>query len=74
MQGEGNYEAAKKYDKDQTKFVKSGRVEKAAQQAKPKSPAEAEEMRRAEEIGRSRAKEEDPAVRKPGSGAARSSR
>ena len=63
VQGEGNYEAAKEYDDAQRKFVQSGKVDAAARAAKPKSPAEAEEMKRAEEAGRSHAKEEDPAVR-----------
>jgi len=43
--------------------VQSGKVDAAARAAKPQSPAEAEEMKRAEEIGRSHAKEEDPAVK-----------
>ena len=67
VQGEGNYKAAKEYDEAQRKFVKSGKVEAAARDAKPKSKAEAEEMQRAEEAGRGHAKEEDPAVKR-GSG------
>ncbi len=67
LQGEGNYEAAKAYDEAQRKFVKSGKVETAAKDAKPKSKAEAEELQRAEQAGRSHAKDEDPAV-KGGSG------
>jgi hypothetical protein len=63
VQGEGNYEAAKEYDDAQRKFVESGKVDAAAQAAKPKSKAEEEDMKRAEEVGRSHAKEEDPAVR-----------
>ncbi len=63
VQGEGNYDAAKEYDDAQRKFVQSGKVDAAARAAKPQSPAEAEEMKRAEEIGRSHAKEEDPAVK-----------
>ena len=64
VQGEGNYEAAKQYDDAQRKFVKSGQVEKAARDASPKSTAEEEEMRRAEEKGRRHAKEEDPNVKR----------
>jgi hypothetical protein len=64
VQGEGNYEAAEEYDEAQRKFVKSGKVGAAARNAKPKSEAEAEEMQRAEEAGRSRAKGEDPAVQR----------
>jgi|SoiMethySBSTD1v2_1073268.scaffolds.fasta_scaffold2629183_1 hypothetical protein len=68
VQGEGNYKAAEEYDKAQRKFVKSGKVDAAARDAKPKSKADAEEMQRAEEAGRSRAKEEDPAVKRGGGG------
>ena len=67
VQGEGNYDAAKNYDEAQRKFVKSGKVEAAAGNAKPKSKAEAKEIQRAEAVGRSHAKEEDPAI-KGGSG------
>jgi hypothetical protein len=58
VQGEGNYKAAEEYEK----------VDAAARDAKPKSKADAEEMQRAEEAGRSRAKEEDPAVKRGGGG------
>jgi hypothetical protein len=68
VQGEGNYKAAKEYDEAQRKFVKSGKVEAAARDAKPKSKAEAEEMQRAEEAGRSHAKEKDPAVKRSSGG------
>jgi len=73
VQGEGNYEAAKEYDQAQRKFVKSGKVDAAARNAKPKSEAEAKEMQRAEEAGRSHAKGEDPAVQR-GSGGSGSSK
>jgi hypothetical protein len=62
IQGEGDYEAAKHYNEAQKKFVESGGVEKAAQEAEPKSEKEADDLARAEAKGRSRAKEEDPAV------------
>src|SRR6202163_5031629 len=52
VQGEGDYESAKKFDDDEAAFVKSGRVDKAARDAEPKSQAEADEMKKAEEIGR----------------------
>lgn len=61
-QGEGDREAARHYDNAQRDFVESGKVEQAARDAAPQSEQEAEEMRRAEEAGKSRAKEEDPAV------------
>ena len=63
VQGEGNYEAAKRYDDAQREFVKSGRVEQAARDAAPRSPQEAESMKRAEQEGKRHAKDEDPSVR-----------
>ncbi len=65
VQGEGNYDAAKEYDEAQRAFVKSGKVEQAARDSAPKSKAEEEEMQRAEQVGRSHAKEEDPALKRP---------
>jgi hypothetical protein len=59
VQGEGDYKSAKKFDKAERDFVKSGGVEKAAHKAEPKSDEEAREMLRAEEIGRSHSKGED---------------
>jgi hypothetical protein len=68
VQGEGDYESAKKFDDDEVAFVKHGRVDKAARDAEPKSQVEADEMRKAEEIGKSRSKGEDAsAKKKPGS-------
>ena len=64
IQGEGNYEAAKQFDDAEKAFVQSGRVEEAAGKAAPKSKAEEEELNRAEQAARSRAREEDPAVRR----------
>ena len=56
MQGEGNYAAARRYDKAQQQFVKSGKVAQAAQAAKPKGPREADDLARAEQAGREKAK------------------
>ena len=67
VQGEGDYESAKKFDDDEVAFAKSGRVDKAAREAEPKSQAEADEMKKAEEIGKSRSKGEDASAKKPGS-------
>jgi hypothetical protein len=64
VQGEGDYVSAKKFDDAETAFVKSGRVEQAARDAKPKSKAEADEMAKAEEIGKSRSRGEDPSMKK----------
>jgi hypothetical protein len=65
VQGEGNYEAGRRYDEAQKRFVDSGKVEKAADDAAPKSEAEAEELRRAEDKGKSHAKDEDPDIERP---------
>jgi len=67
VQGEGDYKSAKKFDDDEAAFVKSGRVDRAARDAEPKSQAEADEMKKAEETGRSRSKGEDTSARKPAS-------
>jgi hypothetical protein len=68
IQGEGNYEAGKQYQDAQHDFAQSGRVQQAAQNAAPRSPQEEQDMARAEQEGRSRAKEEDPQLRKGGEG------
>ena len=68
VQGEGDYESAKKFDDAETAFVKSGRVDQAARDAEPKSQADADEMKKAEEAGKSRSKGEDASSRKPASG------
>ncbi len=65
VQGEGDYQSAKKFDDDEAAFVKSGRVDQAARDAAPKSQAEADEMKKAEEAGKSRSKGEDASSRKP---------
>lgn len=58
VQGEGDYEAARRYNKDQAEFNRSGKVDEAMRNAAPKTPQEAEEMKRAEEIGKSHSKGE----------------
>ena len=67
VQGEGDYKSAKKFDDDELAFVKSGRVDKAAREAAPRSQAEADEMKTAEEAGKSRSRGEDASAPKPGS-------
>jgi hypothetical protein len=62
--GEGNYKASRQYNDATKKFVESGRVEQAAQDAKPESEVEALEMANAVAEGRRRAKEEDPALKR----------
>ena len=65
VQGEGDYEAARRYDRDQREFVQSGRVDQAARDARPQDQREAEEMARAEDEGRSHSKGEDPLLEDP---------
>ncbi|HEV7574821.1 MAG TPA: hypothetical protein VGO85_02150 [Caldimonas sp.] len=69
VQGEGDYEAGRRYDKASREFAQSGRVEPAARDAAPHDAGEAEDMERAEDVGKSHAKGEDPLLdkkRKPG--------
>jgi len=54
--GEGNYKASKEYNDATKKFVDSGKVDDAAEKAKPKNDQEAQELKQAEETGKSRAK------------------
>ena len=65
-EGEGNRTAAKQYNKATTAFAKSGKVGPAAARAKKSlsSKAEAEDMKRAEAIGRRPAKGSKSTVRK----------
>ena len=55
--GEGNYKASKEYNDATKKFVESGKVKEAAEKAKPKNQQEAREMERAEQEGKSHAKD-----------------
>jgi len=56
VQGEGNYDAARRYRKDVKEFLEKDDVDKAAREAAPKSPDEQREMDEAERTGRSRSK------------------
>ena len=64
VQGEGDYEATRRYRKRTDEYLKNNDVEKAAVRAAPGSRAEADEMNAAEAAGKARAKGEDPALRK----------
>ena len=57
-EGEGNRTAARRYNEGAARTAKKGEHPDAA----PHSDKEREEMERAEDAGRSRAKEMDPAV------------
>jgi hypothetical protein len=60
VQGEGDYEAGRRYDQASRDFAESGRVEPAAHDAAPDSEQEAEELERAEQEGKSHSKGEGP--------------
>ena len=62
IQGEGNYDATRRYDKAASDFAKSGKVDEAARAAQPRDPKEAEQLRRAEQAGRSHSKGEDDGI------------
>ena len=64
VQGEGDYEAARRYDKAARDFTNSGKVADAARKAKPHGAHEADEMLEAERLGKSRSKGEDPGDRR----------
>jgi hypothetical protein len=65
VEGEGSYTGSKDYNERTSKFIDSGKVDDAARDAEPKSEEEKHAMQKAERIGRSHAKEEDPALRNP---------
>ena len=65
VEGEGSYSGSKDYNQRTLKFVDSGKVDQAAQAAKPKSKDEAREMSDAERAGKEHARGEDPALKDP---------
>lgn len=56
IQGEGDYESARRYRQDVEDYVKTADIERAARDAKPDSSEEARELEEAEAIGKSHAK------------------
>jgi len=56
--GEGNYKASREYNDATKKFVESGKVDEAAQKAKPENQQQARDMERAEQAGKSHSKGE----------------
>lgn len=56
MQGEGNITSARRHRKAAENFVADGKVPGAAQAAAPQTSAQAEELRVAEQKGRSKAR------------------
>ncbi len=62
QQGEGDSESDRRYREDARKFVEEGKVDEAADKARNMSDEESRESLGAEEIGKSRARDEDPEV------------
>jgi len=56
VQGEGDYEATRRYRKRTLEYLQNNDVEKAAVRAAPRDSAEAEELKAAEVAGKKRAK------------------
>lgn len=67
IQGEGDYDSARKYDEQAHAFAASGKVEQAARQAAPRNAQEKDEMRKAEAEGRAHAKGQPHAGQDEGS-------
>ena len=54
--GEGSYEGTRKYQEKIKSYLKDADVKSDAEAAKPESPQQAEELKKAEEEGRSHSK------------------
>lgn len=65
VQGEGNYEAARRYNEAARDHATSADVEGEARDAQPTDQREERELREAEDAGRARALEEDPLLDDP---------
>jgi len=64
-EGEGNKTAAREYNQAQQRFAQSGKVEEKAREAeKALDGPEAQELQRAEAVGKRHKAGEDPAVTK----------
>ena len=63
-EGEGNRTAARRYNEQTHEFTQSEEVERKAREATQMNARERHEAQVAEEAGKARAKEEDPAVRR----------
>ena len=59
LQGEGDYDAARRYREAATEHAQHDDVEREAREAAPRSPEEARDMRDAERAGRERGRGED---------------
>jgi len=58
IQGEGDYDSARKYNEQAHAFAESGKVGQAAKAAAPRNAREKDEMRKAEAEGRAHAKDQ----------------
>jgi len=65
VQGEGDYRAARRYNEATREFVEEEDVAEAARDAEPRSEREQQQLERAEQAGRQRAKDEDPLLDHP---------
>jgi hypothetical protein len=65
VQGEGDYKAARRYNEATREFVKDEDVAGAARDAEPRGADEEQQLERAEQAGRQRAKDEDPLLDRP---------
>ena len=63
VEGEGSYTGTKDYNERTKKFVNSGKVDKAAHDAEPKSEEEKRALEEAERIGKQHSKGEDSALK-----------
>lgn len=70
VQGEGDYEAARDYDRRTAEYLKSADVTEDARKAAPTSEAEKREMARAEAEGKRHAKDGDNEAKDKDAGAA----
>ena len=59
VQGEGDYESARRYQEDTERFIEEGKVDGAAKRARPRNAEEQQAMEKAEETGRRRSQGED---------------
>jgi hypothetical protein len=65
VQGEGDYDSARKFDADARRFLDSADVPDLARRAAPHSKEEATKLKEAEDIGRSHAKGGKEATARP---------
>ena len=64
-EGEGNRTAARRYNSDQKRFVRSGKVEEKAKEAeRAVEGKEGQSLRDAELVGKRHAAEEDPEIKR----------